>query len=390
MKTAFIVAEYNPFHNGHKYHIEQTRAVGADYVVAVMSGNFVQRGAPAVARKQERAAAAVMNGADLAVELPVKYALSSAENFALGGVMTASACGLPGFLSFGASADRDTLARTAELKNSLTGEEIADYQLSHGCSYPVAVSSLLCERGVQEATLDDANNVLGLEYISALEKCGSKLDFNVVKRYGSMHASTVPYGDTASGTYIRQLMENGGDWGNFVPAESVTLPEKAGGFADSGKFSSILQAVLATKTAEDFSLTDGVSAGLENRIAEAVRECNSFSETAFYVKSKRYTFTRICRLLIASALGITKEDLGAGVSYIRVLAANGRGRELLREMKNSASLPVVSNLSEIPPNNKKALRDAELDYLAGKFFNLCLSSPSDGNTEYNIPPFFAD
>lgn len=388
MKTAFIIAEYNPFHNGHRYHIEQTKNNGADAVVAIMSGNFVQRGEPACAQKHKRAEATINNGADLVLELPVKYALSSADNFASGGIEIACACGLEGVLSFGASADKETLGKLAELKSQLIDEEISEYTLSHGCTYATAVDELLRAHGADEELiflLGDANNILGIEYIKALKRYENPLEIYPVKRIGAMHESNAPEGSFASGSYIRKLMNAGDEWNNFVPANSISLYENRVNF---NKFSSLVSGILATKNSETFALCDGVTAGLENRITEAVKNCNSFEETCQYIKSKRYPFSRIRRILCASALGITKQDLQNGPSYIRVLGANSKGRDVLREMKTTASLPVISNLSEITADNKKALRDAELDYLAGKIFNLCLNEPSSGNTEYNIPPYF--
>jgi len=385
MQTGFIIAEYNPFHNGHRYHIEQTRKNGAEAIAVIMSGNYVQRGEMSVCEKHLRARAALENGADLVLELPLKYAVSSANNFAYGGVQTALATGLEGFLSFGMSGNAEELTLLSEKKDELTEDEILSYINENGCTYPVAISALLKDRGASDKLLEmlgDANNILGLEYISALRKSGGTLSVRPVPRAGVSHDSDSANGSFASASLIRAMITDGRDYSDFIPC---TLPDN---LIDRQKEDLVLTSRLVGMTAEDLAVIENIGGGLEQRLAEAVKVCNSASELADCVKSKRHIHARIRRGIVCAALGITKEDISSGVSYIRVLGANATGRQLLREMKQKASLPVVSNLSDLACAEKQALLDAELDMLGGRLYNLCLSSPQRGNTEYNIPPVF--
>lgn len=402
LKVAFIACEYNPFHNGHYYHIKKTKENGADAVVCIMSGNFVQRGDIAVTHKHIRAKAALLSGADLIIELPVKFAVSDASHFAEGYIRTAEATGLDGFFSFGSKADLVTLRRIKDSIYSAEAEEFAYNLQQQGFSYPVAKSTYVKDilGSDDEKVLLDANNILALEYMKNAEKYIDSYEFFSVLRNGSDHSSMTPEGSFASAGFIRQKVYEyfeGGHGVNglfecekFIPSDAFNVlldAYSAGQFpTDSDKFNTAAFSRLLLSDENDFRGINNVSQGLENRIIEKIRVSNSLSEAFDSIKTKRFTHARIRQILLHAVLGITKNDLQNGVSYLRILGFNNTGRNLLHNMRNAAKLPVIMNLSDVNKDDPKAARDTEIDYSAGKLFNLCTPCPVDGNPEYNIPP----
>ncbi len=402
MKVAFIACEYNPFHNGHLYHIKKTKELGADAVICIMSGNFVQRGEIAIAQKHIRAKAALTNGADLVIELPVKFATSDASHFAEGFIKTAVATGLNGMFSFGAKADFNTLYKIKSCCYSDKAEEFAYELQQKGISYPVAKSKFVrdCLGEDAEKVLLDANNILALEYIKNAEYNINSPEFLCIQRKGTDHDSLITSDMFASASYIRQriyeLYDNGyginglDECKAFITDEALQVylqAFSAGQFpSETEKYDTAAFSRLLTLNENDFKKTNNVSQGLENRITEKIRSSNSMAEAFDNIKTKRFTHARIRQILLHAVLGITKEDLSNGVSYIRILGFNDKGRHLLHEMRSCAKLPVVMNLSDIDKKNINETRDAQIDYLAGKLFNICTPCPVSGNSEYNIPP----
>lgn len=390
-KTAFIIAEYNPLHYGHVYHLQQTKIAGADTVVAVMSGNFVQRAEPALVDKFTRAEAAVRAGTDLVLELPVKYAVSNASRFAAGGVETMLKSGIDGFLSFGCNASsEELLALSQELDETDAYENAERISSEVGCSFPKALSLFLEQRGQQKQSelLTDPNNVLALEYIRAYHKAEGKHEFFSVERaFGVQHDSDDVIENTASAKYIRERIRTEGleTVRNLLPEYEYRifceLAEKGIFPSSKDKFDTAVCARLLGLTSEDFCAVDNVSSGLENRIFHAIRNHADLPSLYDAIKTKRFTHSRIRQIILSAALGITKADLEAGVSYLRILAFNDKGQELLRAMRSQSSLPVIGNLSEAV-KIKECQRDADLEYTADSLFNLCLDKPQDRNPAF--------
>lgn len=398
MYTAFIASEYNPFHNGHKYLIDKTKAAGFDSVVAVMSGNFVQRGEPAVADKFFRAEAAVLGGADLVIELPLKYAVSTASYFAKGFVDTVNATGMSGAISFGASAETDELLKIKEI---IFSEKCLDYtekKIADGLSNPVAKFQFLKENypDTDCRLLNDANNILALEYINAIDKSESSLKLFSVKRIGASHDSDVTTGEYSSAGYIRRKLSEASSFDAvrmFMPNDVFDLYKE--GYNDGSlpvdmkAFDVASFSRLISFDAEYFRNINNVTGGIENRIEEAIKKSNDLSVLYDNIKSRHYTHSRIRQIILSAVLGIKKSDLDRGVSYIRVLAFNDKGREILHQMKKSASIPVISNLSKVNETNSESIiTDAKLDYNAGKLYNLLLSSQRFLNPEYDNHPVY--
>ncbi len=402
MSTAFIACEYNPFHNGHKYHIDSIKAAGFDNVVCIMSGNFVQRGDIALFEKHRRAEIALMNGADLVLELPLKYAVSTASLFAEGFIKTAAATGLKGSVSFGAKNNIDELLT---LEKHLFSEDAEIYcikKLREGINYPNAKQAYISEKLSDKYAeiLSDGNNTLALEYIRAGNKYFPDVDFYAVKRDYAAHDSGETYGSFSSARNIRNIVyDNTNNDNNGIESILSFIPDNShcnikkyfenGQFPrDLSKYEMLIISRLIMLDSEDFQKVNNVTEGIENKLICAIKENTSINDILDSVKSKRFTYSRLRQILLNAALGISKDDINSGISYIRVLGFNEKGRELLHVMKSSSALQVISNLSEVDKKNTAAIRDAYLDYQAGKLFALCDPILEVGNPEYEIPPIY--
>lgn len=401
MNFAFIACEYNPFHNGHLYHITKTRESGADAIICIMSGNFVQRGDVAIAEKHSRAKIALMNGADLVLELPLKYAVAPAQLFADGFIKTAAATGLDGFISFGAKDDLCDLIKLVDCMFSDNAENFAALQVKNGFNYAKA-KSMFVEKELGEYfsnILNDANNMLALEYLRSARAHFPTVGIKSITRKNVMHNSILPDGNFASASYIRKLLYDSYDnsLNDFLHSIKRFIPDNeynyllneysSGRFpSDRNRFEIATVSRLFTLTLEEIAVINNVNEGLENRIFNAIKNNVVLSEMLDDVKSKRFTHSRIRQIFMNAILGINRNDIEAGLSYIRVLGFNSKGRQCLHQMKSTSKIPVIANLSEIDKNNESAARDAYLDYEAGKLFSLLLPSANIKNPEYEIPP----
>ena len=326
MKIAAIICEFNPFHNGHKYLIDKVKSEHADCVVAVMSGNFVQRGDVAITDKFQRAKAALLNGCDLVVELPTVFALSSAAKVAQGGVHIADALGAD-ILCFGA--ENDDTKKLIELSRIFESDDlnakIKEY-LSNGEYYPKAVSLAVKELYSDEYAdiLSGANNTLGIEYIKALKS--TTISPVAIKRNGTDHDSDVVTQDIASATYIRKLISENNEYACYA-AMDVEY------HTDIQKLETAILYKLRTMTKEQLEALPDVNEGLHNRIFECCRNSNSLSELYNNLKTKRYTLARLRRIVMCALLDITKDMQQNDVQYVRVLAMNSVGSKLLSGCK---------------------------------------------------------
>lgn len=412
MKVAGIVAEYNPFHNGHAHHIERTRAAdggcGATHIVAVMSGNFVQRGEPALLSKADRARAALAGGVDLVIELPVPWALCSAEGFAFGAVALLDALGCVQVLSFGSECgDLAALQAAADTLDSPQFSRLLAYHLEGGLPFPEARQRAAAElRGGVAPLLSEANNTLGVEYLKALRRLGSKMQPFTVRRFGAGHDAVLPSGDIASATYLRTLLQAG----RAVNAASYMPPAVASLTAQAlreerapAQIALIERAVLArlrTMEREEFTRLPGVSEGLDNRLYSAARQAASLDGFIDAVKTRRYTRTRIQRLVWAAFLGLRGDTVAQtgpdGLPhwkrppYIRAIAANERGLEILSSASRSASqgglpaLPMLSRPTHIDRLDAAARAVLDDECRAADLFALALPVPPPCGMEYTM------
>ena len=330
--TVGIICEYNPLHLGHAAQIQKIREhFGAETaIVCAMSGNFVQRGAPAVFSKDLRAKAAVLAGADLVLEIPITRALSSAEGFAAGGVTILSP--LCDCLCFGAeTADRDSLLATAKALLSEDFPSLLRQALESGCSFPAARSQALAQMGVDTEVLSHPNNILGVEYCKAILASGSAMDIFPIFRPGSYHAAE-PDPRAPSATALRGRLLSGGDWASFVPPALRAVFEGAPLHTIAPGERAML-ARLRTMTDAEFEALPYGSEGLWRKFMHASRREATLENILAATKSKRYTRSRLDRMAMCAFLGITGEDMVQVPPYTRILAFSQRGRALLGKAK---------------------------------------------------------
>ena len=387
MKAVGIIAEYNPCHNGHQYHIHQSKVeTGADCAVVVMSGDFVQRGAPAIADKYTRAKCAVICGADIVIELPVVYATGSAELFASGAVSILNGLGVSD-MSFGSECS--SLDRLADIAACLADEppaykEALRRYLSSGCSMPLARTRAYYETCGYETgdILSSPNNILAVEYMKALIRTSSPIvPHNIVRRDNRYHDDFLT-GSISSATAIRKYME-AGDIEKVAecvnPLVYNILQSQCNKLlpVTDADFSQILLYALRDKTDSLDDYAD-VSAAMAVRIRNYIsskRDVFSLKSAADYVKTKDITYTRVCRSLVHILLGIRHNLISdvrtAGFpAYARVLAISASGREFLNSIRKTATIPVIANChDDMQKSDDLRRRLLALDIKASDIYN---------------------
>ncbi|MGM9549359.1 MAG: nucleotidyltransferase family protein [Faecousia sp.] len=334
MKTVGIIAEYNPLHLGHRKQMDRIRSQFGEEtaVVCAMSGNFVQRGAPAVIDKTLRAKAAVLCGADLVVELPVTVSLSSAEGFASGGVkILSTVCSA---LCFGAeSGESGPFMETARALLSEAFSPLLRRELDEGKSFPAARAAALSRMGMSGDLLSRPNDILAVEYCKAILAQNAPMVPFPIRREGSYHAETADR-ENPSATAVRRLMLEGGPWHACVPEPARPVLEGAHLHSLAAGERAVLARLRAMTDAEFEQLPYG-GEGLWRRLMHASRQYAALEELLTAVKSKRYTRTRLDRMVLCAFLGISEQLLTAPVPYVRVLAFNEKGRAVLSAAKKS-------------------------------------------------------
>ncbi|MBR3267254.1 MAG: nucleotidyltransferase family protein [Oscillospiraceae bacterium] len=388
MKISGIICEYNPFHNGHLYHVEQTRKHGATHIVAIMSGNFVQRGDVAVINKFERAKAAVRCGVDLVIELPVAYCLSAAETYAMGAMYILKGLGCVDELSFGSECgDLGLLSAAVKATYACAKRPELDDLMKLGNSYPKALQILIRQTYGDEIGLlfSSPNNVLAIEYLKAMVAVKLKIQPFTVKR-NSSHDSTVPAGKIASASLIRQLMESqSGDFDELVPDTSADAISACAATGMTARFENLERALLyklRTSSAEEIANLPEVGQGLENKILSARNE-TSLESLLLNIKSKRYPMARLRRILLNLLIGITPEDTKNPPPYGRILALNERGRDILTAAKNAGTaLPYATSLAKLAELNETCRACSDLEARATAIYGIAQRSISPADADY--------
>lgn len=398
MQIIGIVAEYNPFHSGHAYHLARTRQIlgGDAAVLAVMSGNWVQQAGCAIADKWLRARMALMGGADLVLELPTVWAASSAESFARGAVSLLDACGVVDALSFGsecgelpplkeAAACLDSEAYRAGLTRLLKGG------LPFAAARQAAVQDIL---GCQAQLLSTPNNNLGVEYLRALSALDSPITPITVPRRGAAHNSL---SDPArpprflSATQLRQQVLEG-RWDEAEPylvlGGRAMLQASPTGLPRLDRVERAMLARIRIMTAGDWALLpdSGAAEGLPQRLERAGRRCKSMEEFFTLAKTRRYTHARLRRLALWAWLGLTSADIPARPPYLRVLGFNARGREVLRSMKKQADLPVLTKPAHARGLDGTGRRLFELEARCTDLYGLCFENIPTPGREWTTGP----
>ncbi len=379
-----VVVEYNPFHNGHLYHLEKIREkVPGARLLAVMSGNWTQRGEPALLNKWARARAALQVGADLILELPVVFAVQSAEGFARGAIKTLEATGIVNYLCFGSEAGEleplEQLARYMEMEPAPFKKEL-HLALKTGLSYPAALQHSLRAVARSEQSIPFSsqsleslftpNNILGMEYLKALQKISSEIIPFTIKRRGvgfhDLHAA----GSIASATGIRRAFQN--KELELVkktvpgPAQELLFAEIASGRGPvfEENFAEMILSLLRRSNKESLASLPEVVEGMESRLLKAA-SAPDLSSLVARLKTRRYTRTRLQRILIYLLLSLSRQTLNyfndTGPHYLRVLGFTSRGKDLLYSLKSNGVLPIVTRPAPFlkdpltPPGAKKMM-----------------------------------
>lgn len=363
-KRIGIIAEYNPFHNGHLYQIQKAKeSTGADTVIAVMSGNFTQRGDTSLINKFEKAKIALQNEVDMVIELPTIYSISSAENFALGGIKILNEIGNIDYLVFGI--EEENLEKLQAIADVLVNENDEfkrniKEELDKGNSYPkareIVLKKVLSSENV-ENIMQKPNNILAIEYLKALKTTNSKIKPFAIKRKNTMHNDENINENYASGTYIRKLFieNNFNEIKKVVPKytyERLLELKNQGTYVSSiNDFSDIVIYKIRTMTKEEISKIADVNEGLENSIKLASTTCKTIDEIIEKVSTKRYTKTRISRILTYILLDITKSEMEQSKNanqYIRVLGINKKCEGILKKINNDK---LITSLKKFEENN---------------------------------------
>lgn len=357
-----MIVEYNPFHNGHLYHLTAAKKIsGAPFAIAVMSGNFLQRGEPAITDKWSRAIMAVKVGVDLVIELPAVFAVRSAQYFATGGIRLLKRLGIVSHVCFGAETTDKALLTLAA--GALTQDKVIHclrQEMKSGKTYAASLAAVLAATaGVDERLLQSPNNLLAIEYLRAITSYAPRLAPVIIKRLGADYHDKSITASLASATAIRAAIVQNGALVAGNPAHLAVPPvcaEELNALLTAGKapitleaFSPIVLARLRTMSLAEIAALPDVTEGLHNKINNAALQAATMEELLMYIKSKRYTLTRLQRILIHALLGTTKDKLTrfdqSGPLYARVLAFNNNGRKLLQEMEKHAEIPVITKMS---------------------------------------------
>ncbi len=401
MNILGIVSEYNPFHNGHIYHLNSSKELcNADYSICVMSGNFSQRGTPSIVDKWSRAQMALLGGVDLVIELPTIYSISSAENFSYGALKILDSLNIVTHLSFGSECGNlEILNEFADIlynepKEYLT---ILSHELSKGISFPKARENalLIYLNDIRKYAniLSNPNNILGIEYLKSLKQLKSKMQPITVQRNSVGHNSMIVSGNIASSTNIREMISKNKDIKKYIPFETFEIIEEN---AKYGKIINGLETfekeILYTfrkMSVEEIAILPDVSEGLEHAIKSAADSSSNLNDFISKIKSKRYTLTRLQRIMLYAILDITKIDMQDSKllkqPYIRILGMNKKGKELLSIIKyNNPKLPIITSVKDFTTKNKnKNLANMlNTDILATNIYTLGYEFDSNSNLDY--------
>ncbi len=396
-----IIAEYNPFHNGHLYHLNSSCEYSkADYTVAIITGHFTQRGDTSIVDKWTKAKMAILNGIDLVIELPTVYSISSAENFAYGAIKILDSLKIVNTISFGSESDISILNEFADvLVNEPKGyQSLLNHELAKGLSFPKARENALLmylnDIRKYANVLSCPNNILGIEYLKAMKRLKTSITPFSVHRVGASYYDNQIVGGIASATAIRQMISNRRflDLRASVPKNSYEILANAiqtGMFVPGLiKFEKEILYTFRKMSKEEIMLLPDVSEGLENSIKDAANSCNSIVQFVDMVKSKRHPATRIQRIAIYALLGITKKDMQLSHKidpYVRVLGFSNKGKDLLSAIHSAnPKLSIITSVKKFmdESNNKNQKYLLEKDIFATNVYTLGYEYDSMSNLDY--------
>lgn len=386
MAVVGLITEYNPFHNGHLHHlIESKKKAKADYSIAIMSGHFLQRGEPAIMDKWTRAKTAVEAGVDLVIELPTLFSSASAEFFAKGSVAILDQLNIVDTLCFGSEDGKlDSIDQVAQLltdPSELFTQNLQDH-LKAGLSFPKAR-----EKAINSANIDlefKPNNILGIEYLKALKQLRSKIEPMTIQRVKADYNSLDLKDDIASATAIRNGLKENKAIHSYVPKTTFdALNQQTLLYKEN--LEDLILYQLRTLDVEDIAKIHDVSEGLEYKIKKA-SSAATYEALIERIISKRFTRTRIQRILIKILLNIKKDDLNDLPRYARILAFNDKGKTLLRRIKKESDITLINNLNKtnLDKDIKKMIA---FDIKATNVYNLLYSeNEKSGDSDFLKAP----
>ena len=395
-----IISEYNPFHNGHLLHLQDSKKLThTDFTIAVMSGNFVQRGDTSIVDKWTKAEMALKAGVDLVIELPTLYAISSAENFAEGAIRILNSLGIVDYVSFGSEiGEISPLNDVAQVlyKEPKEFSALISKQLRSGLSYPkareLAIQMYFGSSQKYTEILENPNNILGIEYLKALKKLKSPIRPITLKRKYSDYNSADVKSGIASATAIRTMLQNNKNIHYVVPFETYELLEEKKKneqiITSLSVFSKEIIYTLRKMTLSEIASLPDVSEGLENKIKSAVNTSNTLEDLISKIKSKRYTQTRIQRILLYALLNISAKDMNMSrkqMPYIRVLGFNKHGKKIISAIaNNNPKLQIIVSVKKFMENNtdKHLHTMMSKDIFATNVYTLGYGNGSLANLDY--------
>ena len=401
-----IIAEYNPFHNGHMYHLQKAKEQsGAQYCICVMSGNFVQRGNTSIVNKWKKAEMALLNGVDLVIELPTIYSVASAEGFSLGAIKLLNNLKIVDAISFGTeTSDFAALNNISSIVNEepMKYKSILNSELKKGLSFPKARENALMlylnDNKRYDNILNTPNNILAIEYLKALKKIKSTIQPIPIKREKVYYNDNVIVDEFASATAIRKLLKNEefSEIRKVVPKSTYQILKKETELGnvvlDLSRYEKEIIYNLRRMTVSEIAELPDVNEGLEHSLKNAANYSNDITNLINIVKTKRYTVTRIQRILICALLGITKRDVGMAKKaepYIRVLGFNENGKELISRInKQNPKATVITSVKKFQDknnNNKNSKiykRLLDIDIFSTNVYTMACKSESLANLDY--------
>ncbi len=400
-KVLGIISEYNPFHNGHLYHLIKSKKItNAEYTIAVIGGNFTQRGNASLIDKWSKTEMALLNGIDLVIELPLLYSISSAENFAEGAIKILDSLQIVDAISFGTeTSDINTLNKFADILYNEPKEykALLSHELSKGMSYPKARENalMLYLNDIRRFApiLSSPNNILGIEYLKAIKKYKSNIIPISIQRIKTGYNDINFSGNIASATAIRNLVLNHeyNDLNRILPISSYSILkeniQKGHIVRDISNFDKIVLYKLRNMSTEELLDLPDVSEGLEYSIKKAADSCNTIYELINIVNSKRYTKTRLQRILLYALLNITKKDIQISkrsMPYIRILGFNEKGKYIVSQLSQNKRLNLITSVKKFTDKNtnKNLQLMLQKDINATNTYTLGFENDSWSNLDY--------
>ena len=382
MARVGIIAEFNPLHSGHEYLINEAKRQGE--VVSAISGNFVQRGDCAIVSKEIRARSALIAGADLVCEIPVLWSMSTAQNFALGGVSALVDFGCDTILFGSEVGNIEPLIKICDILESEKFSDLLGKYLKNGTTFALARQMACEELGAKKGILDKPNNNLGIGYILAARRLGYDINFKTVKRLGACHDSTEIDTFVSASLLREKLLSGDRDFCSQYINKDILELYKVEDIADIKQLEKGILAILRTKTLDDLKKLPDLSEGVENKLFSAIKTATSLENLYNEITVKRYTLARIRRHVLSAFLGFDNDFFMKPLPYVRVLGRNKTGEKIIKSAKKQSDVPIIMRVSEVKNLPQKAQKVFETEARATDLYNLSLANPLSSGKEYTF------